>query len=136
MLVEDNLLNQKLAMRLLVKHGYHCDVANNGAEALERFQAKPYGLVLMDCQMPVMDGFQATAAIRQAEQCRRHTPIIAVTAHSMLGYREKCLAAGMDDYVPKPIDEKVLIAAIERCLLASDTQDQSPAQPDPVPLTF
>ncbi len=118
LLVEDNLLNQKLAMRLLVKHGYHCDVANNGAEALDRLHTKPYGLILMDCQMPVMDGFQATTAIRQLENGSHHTPIVAVTAHSMLGYREKCLAAGMDDYVCKPIDEKGLVATIERWLLS------------------
>jgi CheY-like chemotaxis protein len=122
-------------MRLLVKHGYHCDVANNGAEALERFHAKRYGLLLMDCQMPVMDGFQATASIRNFENGSHHTPIIAVTAHSMLGYREKCLAAGMDDYISKPIDEKSLVATIERWLLSPEPQDPTPAHPYPLPLT-
>ncbi len=119
LLVEDNVLNQKLATRLLAKHGYQCDVANNGAEAVTRFAGNSYELVLMDCQMPVMDGFQATAAIRKAEGDACHTPIVALTAHSMLGYREKCLEAGMDDYVSKPINEKILVSTIEHWLLGT-----------------
>ncbi len=116
LVVEDNADNQKLAARLLSRHGFDCDVANNGAEAMTMIFGTPYPLVLMDCQMPVMDGFQATAAIREREGNSRFTRIIAMTAHSMQGYREKCLKSGMDDYIPKPVDEKSLIDTIERWL--------------------
>ena len=114
LLVEDNFENQKLAVRLLKRNDYDCDVAADGAEAVEMACAKTYGVILMDCQMPVMDGFQATAAIRKRQGSARRTPIVAMTAHTLQGYREKCLEAGMDDYVSKPVHEHTLIRAIER----------------------
>jgi two-component system, sensor histidine kinase and response regulator len=116
LLVEDNEDNQKLAARLLEKHGYECDFAANGSQALACMEAANYPLVLMDCQMPIMDGFQATAAIREREKGRRHTPVVALTAHALAGDRERCLSAGMDDYLSKPIKESTLISVVERWL--------------------
>ena len=116
LLVEDHPDNQKLALHLLGRRGYRCDVVNNGADAVNALAMHEYALVLMDCQMPGMDGFQATAAIRGMEGDIRHTPIVAMTAHAMQGDRERCLAAGMDDYVSKPLDVTQLFAAIERWL--------------------
>ena len=120
LLVEDNVDNQNLAVRLLKRNGYDCDVAANGAEALDLVFGERYPLILMDCQMPVMDGFQAAAAIRERQGNTCRTPIIALTAHSLQGYREKCLQAGMDDYVSKPVHEKTLIQAIERWVSSGD----------------
>jgi CheY-like chemotaxis protein len=114
LLVEDNIDNQKLMIRLLRRHGYECDVAANGNQALAIVSHCDYPLVLMDCQMPEMDGFQATAAIREREGESRHTPIIAMTAHALPGDRERCLKAGMDDYISKPVDERLLSRAIGR----------------------
>jgi PAS domain S-box-containing protein len=115
LLVEDNADNQKLTMRLLRKYGYDCDIASNGRQALEMMMGgHDYPLILMDCQMPEMDGFQATAAIREREGKSRHTPIVAMTAHALEGDREKCLRAGMDDYLSKPVTEGLLVSTIER----------------------
>ncbi len=117
LVAEDNPVNQKLIVRLLEKIGLKADVAGNGAEAVEVFSHRPYSAVLMDCQMPEMDGFEATAVIRQRDQqTGTHTPIIAVTAHALKGDRERCLAAGMDDYVTKPIKPDLLKAALDRWL--------------------
>lgn len=116
LIAEDNSINQKVAMRLLSHLGYSADVVNNGAEALDRIQTGEYDVVLMDCQMPVMDGFEATRAIRQLHGRVAKTPIIAVTANALAGEREKCLAAGMDDYVPKPITKEGLDETIQRWL--------------------
>jgi CheY-like chemotaxis protein/nitrogen-specific signal transduction histidine kinase len=114
LLAEDNLVNQKLAVKLLEKRGHVVTVANNGREAVEHFDAAAFDLVLMDMQMPEMDGVQATAAIR-AKECVTggHTPIIAMTAHVMNGDRERCFAAGMDAYLPKPVDSTALYHVIE-----------------------
>jgi two-component system sensor histidine kinase/response regulator len=104
LLAEDNLVNQKLATRLLEKRGHHVVVAGNGREALAALERQSFDLVLMDVQMPEMDGFEATAAIREKEKGHgKHLPIVALTAHAMKGDSEKCLAAGMDGYLAKPI---------------------------------
>jgi len=104
LLAEDNLVNQRLATRLLEKRGHHVVVAANGREALAALEKDIFDLVLMDMQMPEMDGFEATAAIRQKEKTDGgHLPIVALTAHAMKGDREKCLAAGMDGYLTKPL---------------------------------
>jgi len=114
LVAEDNMVNQKLMTRMLEKLGYAFDIAENGAKAVRAFDTMPYDLVLMDCHMPEMDGFQATAEIRQLEPAGVHTPIIAVTANVMKGDRERCLAAGMDDYLPKPITLEMLSDALVR----------------------
>jgi two-component system sensor histidine kinase/response regulator len=114
LLAEDNLVNQKLAVRLLEKRGHRVVVANNGQEALAAAQSEPFDVILMDVQMPVMDGFEATAAIRRQEQViGRHTPIIAMTAYAMKDDREHCLAAGMDRYISKPIRAQELFQSVE-----------------------
>jgi CheY-like chemotaxis protein/HPt (histidine-containing phosphotransfer) domain-containing protein len=96
-------VNQKLAIALLTRLGYPVDIVENGFQALEAFQRGQYNLILMDVQMPEMDGFRATQQIRSQEKEGQHTPIIAMTAHAMSGDRESCLEAGMDDYISKPI---------------------------------
>ncbi len=117
LLAEDNLVNQKVARKILVKLGFNCDVAANGSEAIKILKNTSYDLVLMDCQMPEMDGFEATETIRNRERdSGGHIPIIAMTANAMQGDRERCLAAGMDDYISKPIDRKKLVSAIEKQL--------------------
>jgi PAS domain S-box-containing protein len=114
LLAEDNHLNQKLAVALLSKAGYSVDAVEDGKTAVEAFRRGAYDLILMDVQMPEMDGFEATRAIREMESDGRHIPIVAMTAHAMTGDRERCLAAGMDDYVSKPINARSLIRTIER----------------------
>jgi CheY-like chemotaxis protein len=112
---EDNVVNKRLVAELLDKAGYDVDLVGNGAEAVEAASRVPYDAVLMDCQMPVMDGFEATSAIRAAEKTAdRHTPIIALTASAMEGDRQRCLAAGMDDYLSKPIMPGALREMLER----------------------
>jgi CheY-like chemotaxis protein/HPt (histidine-containing phosphotransfer) domain-containing protein len=114
LVAEDSQVNQLLAVRLLDQCGYRVEVVNDGNEALRAVQQTDYAAVLMDCQMPELDGYQATQEIRRRENGGSHLPIIAMTAHSMAGDREKCLAAGMDDYVSKPIRLQVLISALGR----------------------
>jgi CheY-like chemotaxis protein/HPt (histidine-containing phosphotransfer) domain-containing protein len=114
LVAEDNPVNRELAVRLLEKRGHSVAVAMNGHEALARLERQPFDLVLMDVQMPEMDGLEATAAIREKEKTTgHHLPIIALTAHAMKGDRERCLGAGMDGYVAKPIRANELVAAIE-----------------------
>ncbi|MGH9648930.1 MAG: response regulator, partial [Terriglobales bacterium] len=133
LVAEDNPVNQKLAVRLLEKRGHTVEVANNGSEALEALGKKPFDLVLMDVQMPEMGGLEATARIREKErQAGGHIPIVAMTAHAMKGDRERCLEAGMDGYVSKPVRKNDLFEAIEAAVSA----DQKPAdtmEPDREP---
>jgi PAS domain S-box-containing protein len=117
LVVEDNLVNQRLAVRLIEKQGYSAVAANSGREALAALTRQNFDLVLMDVQMPDMDGFEATRAIREREHDNgKHLPIVAMTAHAMQGDRERCLLAGMDGYVAKPIKSKELYSAIEAAL--------------------
>jgi two-component system sensor histidine kinase/response regulator len=126
LLAEDNRVNQILAMRLLQKHGHTVVIAGDGREALTALDREPFDLVLMDVQMPEMDGFEATAVIRAREKdTGAHIPIVAMTARAMSGDREKCITTGMDDYVSKPIGLEELSAAIGR---ATDSRLASPDQ--------
>ena len=114
LLAEDNLVNQKLAVRLIEKRGHTLVVASNGREALAALESESFDVVLMDVQMPEMNGFEATAAIRDREkETGKHLPIIAMTANAMVGDRERCLAAGMDGYISKPIRIEELFEVIE-----------------------
>jgi len=114
LLAEDNLVNQKLALRLLEKRGFEVTIAGDGQAALNELERQSFDVVLMDVQMPNMGGFQATAAIREREKTTGlHVPIIAMTAHALKGDKERCLAAGMDDYLSKPIRTTELFTTIE-----------------------
>jgi PAS domain S-box-containing protein len=115
LVVEDNIVNQRVAMRMLEKHGCRVDVVANGREALDATASIAYDCIFMDCQMPEMDGFEATTLIRQREmQTGQHVPIIAMTANAMHGDREQCLEAGMDDYVSKPVKSAELLVVLQR----------------------
>jgi CheY-like chemotaxis protein/PAS domain-containing protein len=117
LLVEDNLINMEVAREMLERTGYQCRCVSNGQEALEAFKTSRFDLVLMDCQMPVVDGYEAARRIREWEEVRGgrlRVPIVAVTAHAMKGDRERCLAAGMDDYVTKPVEARRLSAMLAR----------------------
>ncbi len=135
LLVEDNPVNQLLAQRVLEKAGHEVTIANNGQEAVDQFETRRFDAILMDMQMPVMGGIEATEAIRARELRRSwvasgrryHTPIIAMTANAMQGDRERCLEAGMDDYLAKPIQQAQLIEVLKRAMRARD----EPAEDDP-----
>ncbi len=116
LLVEDNLTNQKVAAMLLERSGFACRIASNGIEAVEAVHGSKFDVILMDCLMPEMDGYMATMAIRRWESPGKRTPIIALTANAMNDDREKCLAAGMDDYLTKPLRADLLAATVERWL--------------------
>jgi CheY-like chemotaxis protein len=130
LLAEDNAVNQKLASRLLEKRGHFVVVAANGREALAAIKKESFDLVFMDVQMPVMDGFEATAAIRKKERSTGvHLPVVALTAHAMKGDREKCLAGGMDGYLSKPIRPQELDELLQSYLAwrmeAPETQEST-----------
>ena len=130
LVVEDNVINQKVALRILQILGINAQLAENGAEAVTRLKTQPFDLVFMDCQMPVMDGYEATAEIRAFSR----VPIIAMTAHALAGDRERCLLSGMDDYITKPIKRDVVAAALERWLSLSKPEPSShEASPSPTP---
>jgi CheY-like chemotaxis protein len=116
LLVEDVKINIIVATTMLCALGHQVDVAENGIQALEAMRKKEYDLVFMDCQMPEMDGYQCTRQLRQALDVlsNHNVPVIAMTAHAMTGDREKCLAAGMDDYISKPIDSEQLRSVVLR----------------------
>jgi CheY-like chemotaxis protein/HPt (histidine-containing phosphotransfer) domain-containing protein len=116
LLAEDNAVNQRLAASLLERRGHSVTIAANGREALTALERQPFDVVMMDVQMPEMGGFEATAAIRALESERKapRLPIIAMTAHAMKGDRERCLAAGMDEYLTKPLDPRQLCALVEQ----------------------
>jgi CheY-like chemotaxis protein len=117
LVAEDNMVNQTLARRLLEKRGYTVSVVGDGQAALAALENESFDIVLMDVQMPVMDGFEATASIRRREQLSgTHIPIVAMTAHAFKGDQEKCLAIGMDAYLSKPIRQQELYATIESVL--------------------
>jgi signal transduction histidine kinase/CheY-like chemotaxis protein len=127
LVAEDNVTNQKVVARLLEKRGCRVDIAANGKEALEMWSRLPYDVILMDCQMPDMDGYEATAEIRRREledTARRRTPIVALTANAMKGDAEKCLASGMDDFISKPVQLQNLLRAIQRWTFVVDSENQ------------
>jgi CheY-like chemotaxis protein len=114
LLAEDNAVNQRVAVAMLSKRGHSVHVVDNGRQACDAVFAEAFDLVLMDVQMPEMNGFEATAAIRAREAGGGRLPIVAMTAHAMAGDRERCLAAGMDGYVTKPVHRETLLAEVER----------------------
>jgi len=129
LVVEDNPVNQKIAMILLNRLWVKAELAANGQEAVDMFSKGKYSLILMDCQLPVMDGFSATRAIREIENANKSKlliPIIAVTALAMTGDRERCVAAGMDDYLSKPIDKAILTSKMEYWLSAKPARQLAP----------
>src|SRR4051812_25666185 len=112
LMAEDNQINQRVGKLILQRAGFNIDLVGDGYEALEAHKAKPYDLILMDCQMPTMDGFEASRQIRSLDQ---HQPvIIAVTANALVGERERCLSAGMDDYLSKPFQAEQLVAVVKK----------------------
>ena len=121
LIAEDHPINRKMIMKMVGTLGYEADVVANGAEALEAFSKEQYNLILMDCQMPKLDGYQATVEIRKREGDKRHTPIVALTANVLHGDREKCLASGMDDYISKPIEKDELAMVLNKWITQNAT---------------
>ena len=135
LLAEDNSINQKVALAMLEKLGFRADVVANGEEAVKALEAVPYDLVLMDCQMPEMDGFEATRAIRGAGASVRNpnVPIVAMTAGALEGDREACIEAGMDDYIPKPVSPQALAEMLEKWLSEAEKPGPSDSTPETPP---
>jgi CheY-like chemotaxis protein len=135
LVVDDNAVNQKVAVRLLERLGLRIDVAGNGLEAVRMLKTLPYDAVFMDCQMPEMDGYSATREIRRTEKPGHHVAIIAMTAEALAGAREQCFAAGMDDYIAKPVKLEDLARAIQKWLGTKGTRLELPGRSvDPVSL--
>jgi CheY-like chemotaxis protein len=137
LVVDDNPINRKVAARIAERLGFAVDTAADGQEAVEAAARRRYAAILMDCQMPGLDGYEATAAIRSAEPPGQHTPIIALTANAFAGIRDQCLAAGMDDYLTKPTTVNTVAAALSRWVRPSDrpasvTPAATPTPPSPV----
>jgi two-component system sensor histidine kinase/response regulator len=129
LLAEDNAVNRVLAVRLLEKRGYTVVAAETGKAALQALEQHRFDLILMDVQMPEMDGFEVTAHIREREKSTgKHIPIIAMTAHAMAGYKEHCLASGMDAYVSKPLQIKEFFAVVESQLIPSPSPPVAPSE--------
>jgi CheY-like chemotaxis protein len=123
---EDNPVNQLVLLRSLERYGLTVDLVANGEEAVRRCESSEYAVILMDCRMPVLDGYEATRRIRQQERTTgRRTPIIAITANAMTSDRELCEDAGMDDYLTKPIEPAELARCIARYALAPDTEPRA-----------
>ena len=118
LLAEDNKVNQKLALVLLQRLGYVVDLAENGLEAVDASGKKHYALILMDMQMPVMDGLEATKQIRSGSGLNKQTPIVALTANAMQSDNDACRAAGMNDFLTKPINRETLTSCLERWILS------------------
>ena len=132
LIAEDSLVNQVVAVRALERCGVRTDVVSDGLQALEALEANRYDAVLMDCQMPNLDGYQATMELRRREQDgRRRTPVIAMTAHAMMGDREKCLEAGMDDYIAKPMRAAGLAEVLQRWIPSFADGGAEPASQKP-----
>jgi CheY-like chemotaxis protein len=126
LVAEDNPVNQKLTTLLLEKLGFRADVAGNGREAVNMFDMLPYDLILMDCQMPDMNGYEAAREIRRREISDERVAIIALTAETLAGCRERCLEAGMDDYIPKPLKKDQLVETIKKWQRVSDSGSVAP----------
>jgi CheY-like chemotaxis protein len=129
LIAEDNEINRRIALRILEKSGFAAEAVGNGRLALEALKHDHYDLVLMDVQMPEMDGFEATTAIRNLASAVREIPIIAMTANAMAGDREKCIASGMDDYISKPVSLPKLQSALDKWIQKRPTTPESPAHP-------
>jgi two-component system sensor histidine kinase/response regulator len=123
LLAEDDPVNSKLVVTVLERAGFSVDAVDDGQKTIQALESKDYDLVLMDVQMPEMNGFEATKAIRQMEDRKQHIPIIAMTAHAMKEDKERCLQTGMDDYISKPIEPQNLIHTIEKWIKSTDAQD-------------
>jgi CheY-like chemotaxis protein len=117
LVAEDNSVNQKVVLKQLMSLGYQAEVVNNGQEAVDRLKEHEYDVVLMDCQMPIMDGYRATQEIRSFEGERKRTTIIAITANAMPEDRQRCMDAGMDDYMSKPASREDLRKKVEQWTL-------------------
>jgi two-component system, sensor histidine kinase and response regulator len=119
LLVDDNVINQKIALKIVSKIGYRADIAQNGQEAIEALNQVAYNLVFMDCQMPILDGYEATRIIRNetSSTINPKVPIVAMTAHAMKGAKEECMAAGMDDYISKPITPDTIAEMIRKWIV-------------------
>jgi two-component system sensor histidine kinase/response regulator len=123
LVADDDMVNQKVARRMLQALDYEVDVVNNGREAIAAWRAGNYDAILMDCQMPIMDGYTATREIRQFEKGITHIPIVALTANAMKGAELECKQAGMDDYLTKPIDRARMEMCLQQLLATVDDQD-------------